>query len=147
MNPLLLIGLGVGLLWLYSGSASAAPRSYPLLGAKYFPAKAGDRIMLTGQVTSRAWNALEGAMTNAFEESFRKSVTPATGTLEGFAATPIPNGVKFSAVILYAIDYNIPLGRLDAPLQTITPGGSTLEPSTLVVLSAKNVVTGQEVSV
>lgn len=144
MNPLLLLGLGVGLLWLYSGSASAAPRAYPLLGAKYFPAKAGDRIMLTGQVTSPAWSDL---MAGAFEESFRKSVTPATGTLEGFAATPIPNGVKFSAVILYAIDYNIPLGRLDAPLQTIAPGGSMLNPSTLVVLSAKNVVTGQEVSV
>jgi hypothetical protein len=143
MNPLLLLGLAIGALWLYSGSASATPRTYPLLGAKYFPAKAGDRIMLTAQITSRVWN---DAMSTAVEESF-KNLAPTTATVEGFASTPIPNGMKFSAIVLYAIDYNIPLGRLDAPLQVPAPGGSTLEPSTMVFISAKNVVTGQEVSV
>lgn len=151
-HPLILIALAGLLVLLGSRPVSAASRAYPPIGTKFFPAKAGDRILITAEMSSPNWERLTQALGSGMNDFLSNQFKDASGmhTVESLTSTPIENGVKIAAVIRYATDTNIPLGKMIAPIELPGPGGTTpyvVESGSLTLISARNIVTGQEVSV
>jgi hypothetical protein len=150
MTPLIWLALGAAALFLYSGGATAATKTYPAMGTKFFPAKAGDRVLLTAEMSSPNWAALTSGVANMTEyltNQFTRSMPPGAA-IEGFASSPIANGVKLSVVIKYGVDTNVPLGQLAIPIEIPRAGEApTMEPGTFTIISAKNLDTGHELSI
>jgi hypothetical protein len=151
MNPLLMLALGVGLLWLYSGPAYAK-KTYPAIGSKVFPIAGGDRVLITAEMGSKTpggWAVISQGfqpgskdMNNYLMEQLTTGMA-GKANLESLESTAIPDGAKFVAVIKYDVGLSLPLGEMIVP---IAGSDGKMYQGYLVVISVKNLATGHELS-